>query len=249
MPNIHTSVEGRRGCGYRKPGGMYLMGGSLSAPCGKLPRRCDQCPSCGHGMRPARGWTWVDGREWFSRGDCAENPLPLTREVLSDGLARDAGATCHGCPLRTPPERAGLVWIGEKFYPTKEDFKREAATMGISRRLPTRSIPRGLVVGETLVLLAHRKGMPVTCPECNGMGHVQERTGPGLGPCERCNATGRVDVPAIFSAFIPTHLEYVVKGTESEKELEAMEKRGIRLVKVERAPEPQQGLDLAASGE
>ena len=49
----------------------------------------------------------------------------------------------------------GLIWVGEKFYPTPRAFLAEAKRMGISRRIS--AVPKGFMVGETWVLFAHRK--------------------------------------------------------------------------------------------
>jgi len=53
--------------------------------------------------------------------------------------------------------RAGLLWIGERFYRTPADFDREAKVLGISRRIA--AVPRGFKLGDW-ILLAHRKVMP-----------------------------------------------------------------------------------------
>lgn len=67
-----TTNEPRRGCGYRKEGGLYLVGGGLSAPCGRLPIPLTVCPVCNGGIHPARGWTWVSPRALFGAAgaDC-----------------------------------------------------------------------------------------------------------------------------------------------------------------------------------
>jgi len=39
MPEIRTAYERQRGCGHRKGGGIYLVGGLATASCGKLPLR------------------------------------------------------------------------------------------------------------------------------------------------------------------------------------------------------------------
>jgi hypothetical protein len=62
---IQTRTEGARGCGYRKPGGLYLVSGELSEPCPLLPFETSVCPTCGEGIRPARGFTWVDGAKFI----------------------------------------------------------------------------------------------------------------------------------------------------------------------------------------
>lgn len=118
------------------------------------------------------------------------------------------GSQCPGtCTLSNAqlPERCGLLWVGGSFYERPEDWINEAALQGVSRRISR--VPKGFKVGETLVLMAHRK-------------HHKMNDGMWM--------------PAIFHAFIPTALEYVVKGSESESQLAAMEKRGITPVKVVR---------------
>ena len=56
-----------------------------------------------------------------------------------------------------------------------------------------------------------------------------------LSACRTCQAAGQVPRAAIFHAFRPTAVEYIVKGSESPAELDRLEKRGLTLVKVERA--------------
>lgn len=51
--------------------------------------------------------------------------------------------------------KAGLLWVGEKFY-SVDSFTREAADLGISKRI--KAIPRGFVAGKTWVFFAHMKG-------------------------------------------------------------------------------------------
>lgn len=57
---IQTRYDQQRGCGWRTPGGLYLMAGGVAAPCGKLPLPLTTCPTCSAGVKFARGWTWVD---------------------------------------------------------------------------------------------------------------------------------------------------------------------------------------------
>ena len=59
--------------------------------------------------------------------------------------------------MHLPMGRVGLIWVGEKFYPTPQDFCAEAEKMGISRRIP--AVPNDFVLGETWVWLAHRKAI------------------------------------------------------------------------------------------
>lgn len=187
---IRTVHEGPRGCGYRKPGGLYLIAGAPTEPCPKLPIALTACPTCGGGIKPARSWTWVDA-------DRLTDPGP-------HGDSRHSAA----CPLTPGTGPAGLIWVGQGFYPTPSAFLTEAGTMGICRLITT--VPRDLVVGETWVLLAHRSALP---------------------PIE----AGGEKQPGIFSLFRPTRIEYVVRGTERDEELERLAARGIEPVRVERA--------------
>jgi len=210
VAEIRVSHEAARGCGYRKEGGKYLIGGELSAPCGRLPLHLDRCPTCSGGVKFTRGFTWVNAARLFESKECL-------------GFAKERGF-CAACPMGAPPEKAGLIWIGEKFYPTEQDFTREAGVMGISRRLST--VPRVLEKcakdgeGWPLILLAHRKTAfpPATV------------------------------APGIFAAFRPTAIEYVVKGTEKVEELEKLEERGFKLVQVVRVGEQLALPEAEASG-
>lgn len=134
---IEVRQDRKRGCGWRQPGGKYLVGGELAAPCGKLPLKLDRCPTCDHGIKPGRGWAWIGAKALFPAGYCLPEPCD-----------------CDVCCLYKPPDWAGLLWIGGAFYSTPEKFTAEAAKLGVSRRIA--QIPRDFKVGETLVLLAHR---------------------------------------------------------------------------------------------
>lgn len=197
MPNIRESHEAKRGCGYRKGGGLYLVSGALNRPCGKLPAPMHVCPTCSQGIKPTRGFTWINAKAIFAGITCTRKDTTDISSVVE----------CVSCVCgNMAAEHGGLLWIGGSFYENSEIFSLEAATQGISRRIAM--VPRGFKVGETVVYLAHRK-VPT----------LQDTAG-------------------IFAAFIPSAIEYVVKGTESDEELESIEKRGISLVKVTHDPEP-----------
>jgi len=138
MPEIELRYEMKRGCGYRKPGGLYLVLPEYNTkPCGKLPLPLDRCPCCGAGIKFTRGWTWIDAKLLFGQKEC------LNKECL--------------CVLANPPEKMGLIWIGRKFYETPQAWINEAIYMGISRRI--KAIPKGFRVGETWVAVAHVEGI------------------------------------------------------------------------------------------
>jgi len=194
MYEIITLYENKRGCGYRKKGGMYLMGGKLAQPCGKLPFELKVCPCCGAGVKFSRGFTWVS-KELVINQQCASKE------------------NCLNCvPFDGSVDRMGLMWVGKKFYPTSYDFIREARGYGISKRIP--NVPRDLVLGKTWVLLAHTKSI----------------------------FRNNEFFPGVFQAFIPEYMDYVVKGTESEDELQSLHERGFRLVDVKKATQAQTSL-------
>ena len=207
MANVRISIESARGCGYRKAGGIYLVSGGVMAECGRLPIKLDVCPTCNHGIKPARGWTWIDVRAM----------LGLTEVEL---CSMDH---CRSCPANGSVDRAGLLWIGEQFYPTPQVFLKEANEMGVSRRIS--AVPTDFEVGKTWVFFAHRKTFKDNCPECFGAGLFED------DDCPVCQGDGSVYTAGAFHAFKPTAIEYVIKGDGTEQ-LDALEKRGFSLVKV-----------------
>jgi hypothetical protein len=186
---VTVVYDRQRGCGWRKPGGLYLMCNGPGMPCGRLPIALEVCPWCGGGIKPTRSWAWVNGTQVAAEKQCTNA----------------GGRECAVCPLSKPMGRVGLLWIGEAFYKTPDEFIREANAQGLSRRIST--VPKGFVIGETWVWLAHRKTIR--------------------------NADGSWTA-GVFRAFKPDRIEYVTRGDETQEELERLEKRGITPVHVER---------------
>lgn len=195
------AVEAKRGCGYRKVGGLYLMGGKVSRPCGKLPFPLEVCPTCGGGIKQTRGWTWFEPEKLFANIRCA---LELHWEKWRPG------EPCAGCVLNDQLietiGRAGLLWIGKGFYKTTYDFVHESIDLGVCRRIT--AIPRGFVLGETWVFVAH--------PAAMGR--------PGD------------EIPGIFSMFKPIAIEKIVTQSALEsmdgEERARFTKKDITLVPV-----------------
>ena len=115
------AVEAKRGCGYRKVGGLYLVCSGQGRSCGRLPLELVACPVCGGGVRQSRGWTWIEPSKLFEHTPCYENVFD-----------------CEQCPAGALEEmgRAGLIWVGKSHYKTPDHFNLESVTMGISRRIP-----------------------------------------------------------------------------------------------------------------
>ena len=195
---VQTRYDYKRGCGWRAQGGTYLMAAGPSVPCGRMPLELPVCPTCHSGLKPTRSWAWIEVPTMFLEA------APLTCDK----------GHCLACPLCPSHdiERVMLMWCGAEHYPTPQDWLEEAHAQGVSRRLPGKGIPKGLVLGETWVVLAHRAACMVQNMET---GEFE----PGAG---------------IFTAFRPHAIEYVCTGEESDEELEALEKRGITPVWVER---------------
>lgn len=142
------AVEAKRGCGFRKVGGVYLVSSGLGDSCHKLPVPLDVCPCCHGGIKPSRGFTWV--------GPAIVGPGCATVHFHCVAQRRH----CPYCPICTPAllgDKVGLLWIGGSFYPTPAHFTEEARTQGVSRRIP--AVPRGFEVGKHFVLVAHREAI------------------------------------------------------------------------------------------
>jgi len=204
--DIVSCYEKQRKCGYRKPGGLYMV---CDRPefhtCDKLPLKLDVCPVCHSGIKPSRGFTWI-------------NPVPLFENV---GCFQ-SGKTCGPCPLSRPKisigDRAGLVWIGERFY-EPDEWQAESEQMGVSRRIP--AVPNGFEIGIHWVFVAHRRAVSAVC----GCEYKDEC-------CDLCGGVGWRMKPAIVQLFRPDRIEYVVKPDDPRPKLERLVKRGITLVNV-----------------
>lgn len=231
--NVPTKVEPSRGCGYRKPGGLYLVSDGPGQDCEFLPAELTVCPTCNQGIKQARGWTWVDGAALFpprTHGD------PDHNDRCPFGAFSAAGSLPQPSRLG---DRCGLIWIGEAFYKTPIEFIRESEQMGISRRVS--GVPRDFKPGQTWVLLAHRKAIPAGWFDPD-----TEIVYPTLEDAFEADLTGgeleQRFLPGVFSVFRPQRVEYVVKGDETDAELEALVERGIDPVRVVRDVDAQEQL-------
>jgi hypothetical protein len=193
------AVEAKRGCGYRKVGGTYLVSSGEGMPCDRLPIRLDVCPVCSHGFKQARGWTWVD---LFG--------LVGGNHVVTGIQACDDPPYCPLCHNVKAIGKAGLLWIGEKFYKTPEDFMREGRELGFSRRV--HALPRGFKVGETWVLLAHPKA-DRSCDYVNPEENPEEAKQLVLE-----NGILWRYFPAIFTVWRPTRVEKILKESQRDSE-------------------------------
>lgn len=138
----------RRGCGFRYPG-LYLFGSGIATSCDRLPMKIPICPCCGETIRALRSVRIFDPNKMFGIHFTGEVDEP---EIIDYTVPRQTCDCDVSCPACHPPTKAGLMWIGERYYPTPKDFIREAAQQGVSKRIPT--VPKGLAPGDW-VFLAH----------------------------------------------------------------------------------------------
>jgi len=218
------AIEPKRGCGWRKCGGLYLVSSGIGHSCDRLPYELSVCPTCSQGIHQARGFTWIDVPKLF-KGIHTVGP---DNALLCDCFME------HHCILCIKPEligRAGLLWIGGKFYSTPEKFIHEGLSLGFSRRI--KALPHGFEIGKTWVLLAHQKS--VTCITCQGTGgQVQSRTHDDIiidygEDCADCEGSGKR--PGIFFVWKPERVERIFNESQrSSEDVENSEKRGITSV-------------------
>ena len=133
------AVEAKRGCGFRKVGGIYLVAKGAWASCDRLPLEVCACPVCGEGVH-------------FPRSPRKVNPKKLFGQHY-ESAGCTCPTTCQVC--NSQDEVAYLLGVGAQYTP--ESFLLEAHTMGVSKRVP--AVPKELKLGETWVYLVHRKGI------------------------------------------------------------------------------------------
>lgn len=267
MTSIHVQVEPRRGCGYRRVGkngfGIYLVAPATSAPCGQLPFPVHVCPTCGAGIKRARGWTWITPRALFGHLPVScHAKLALAAASAKQPFGRDVAPDCVRCPIggARPEGKHGLLWIGEKFYATPLSFTREAAQLGVSRKLS--QLPRGFQLGQSWVFLAHARAVFDATRAPPGSGKAESeaeesRTAESKqlslvpdGAHVEKDAPARM-LPGIFTAFRPQGVDIVVEAERAEDIPEAALKLQDRLgerarfVRVIREEDAQTDLDYA----
>lgn len=232
------SAEAERGCGYRQPGGLYLVTGSGGVGCDRLPVPIEPCRCCGFVPEQLRSHAWVpgrflgdhtilgpyaravrerdgsavrgvDGRD--QRGPPSYAKVP---EPCRDHDASSRWGLAGTDPVCVPSEEPRLLmWVGRRFY-TPDAFTAEADQLGISKRIS--QLPEGLVLGETWVLLAH----PDACYE------------PVSWSFRWLFGDGEVlAAPGVFQAFIPQRVELILHEAQATPErIEREAKRGVSVV-------------------
>ncbi len=200
------AIELKRGCGYRKVEGLYLVGTGLTAPCDMIPLELKPCITCGFQIPFSRGFLWLN-KQWIQH--YAANHQNSLDEFNNKCKCTPACPICF--PWNNDLDRYGLMWVGQRWY-TPESFVREAQAMAVCKRIS--QIPKGLILGKTWVLLAHQK---VPFYESEVVQH-------GLGLASREPKR----FPAIFYAFVPQLVEKLIwESKATEKTLAALKEQGI----------------------
>ncbi|MHC4573376.1 MAG: hypothetical protein ACYS76_04480 [Planctomycetota bacterium] len=159
------------------------------------------------------------------------------------------GVECHPkCPVCYPSQndqdKYGLMWVGKKFY-TPQAFVDEAERWGVSKAI--KQIPKGVVMGETWILLAHPQGFKdFEAPD------FQEKWAGWDGGGREGPEPEPEAYPAVFYAFIPQKVETLLYESDATPEkVKALEDRGITVVVVpdgyddHRAQKPRGGRGVA----
>jgi len=220
------AVESARGCGYRKAGGLYLVGGGIGVPCDRLPYEIHECPCC----HSAISKQTIANLQWLDIGKYVKGPHMVRemRPLLSapgEGVVdeeRCLEAQTQRCTFCAAPELMGEVlvhWVGEEFYTTPADFIAEGIQQGFSRRI--KSVPQGFKLGKTYVFLAHPKAVTkqVEVPP--------EKAARLLGD-PLAEAYEQQGFPGFFYIWIPQRLEKIFDESQrGGEEVAAAEKRGI----------------------
>jgi hypothetical protein len=203
------AVEIKRGCGYRKIHGTYLVGDYINVPCDRLPFPIEACPVCGGGIHFTRSLTEI-------------NPLKLF------GVHNNCVDTSHHCFTCNPTEEpAFIMMVGEKFYPTVNDFINEGVLQGVSKRIPF--VPKKFKVGKTIIYLAHRKAFETREPLAMQQAmNILEKSQPRL-----IDAEIKQSKMGIFCAFIPQRIEKLYWESElTDKLKKKLKRQGITPVSI-----------------
>jgi hypothetical protein len=206
--NIPSRTEGKRGCGFRKTGGLYMVAsGDNFGECGRLPIPLEVCPTCNQGIKHSRGFTWIEVDMFIQTTTC-----------------KFGNTKCLKCPLgRKQFGKQGLIWIGEKFYKTPQAFVNEGLKQGISRRIP--SVPKGFKIGEHYIFLAHIKAIMGIGEDEKGLYPIMK---PGIFSMFKPTAieyvvTGQETEKEIDSllkrGITPIHIENAEKGSGKQERL------------------------------
>lgn len=200
------ATEPIRICGYRKVGGIYIIGPQPGEKCDRLPYPIHLYPVCNSGIKFSGGFQWIDWAHYAGNHNS---------NINNQGEVECCNCS-PSCPVCNPSQKKqpfGVFWVGQEYSP--ESFTEEACRLGISKRIPKK--PRNLKPGD-IILLAHNdagKGLDIP----NRLGIPDDEV-------EEYNF-GK-NSPAIFLAFPVIRVEELIwQKDANEDKLLKMERAGI----------------------
>lgn len=139
-------MEEKRGCGWRKIGGAYLVGEGLAETCDALPLDLEPCGECGYTVPFSRGIQEIHSGYLTSKVEKAHEK--------QGGLCRDS----FPCPICGSglPRKIFLMFVSQEYY-TLESFISEARKLGVSKRIAPQCIPKNFLLGRDWIFLAHKR--------------------------------------------------------------------------------------------
>lgn len=207
MAEEKTSSEPKRGCGFRQEGKLYLMGEGIAHTCPSLPLPFNECECCKYTPSFYRDFQWI-------------------RKAYIKHIRKPTGQACDPeCPVCygvNDQDEYGLMWVGRKYY-TPEEFIAEDKTMGICKAI--KQIPKGLVLGETWILIAHPRAIiDSSNPEYKKAYEYWVTRGIDKGEKEPQPPS----YPGVFYAFRPIGVEMLIYQSQATPErLAGLEAKGI----------------------
>ncbi len=168
------AVEKERGCGYREVHGLYITSGPMSFACDRLPIPTNLCSCCGNFIREFQGVQAFDpvkllgshGKIWENTDGSKQRENPHTQTITDE--CSDP-SSCFACfPYQAYDDTKDfMMWVGRSYY-TIDSFSKEAALMGVSKRIAANGIPIGMVAGRSWIFLAMRNIMEADVVEIDG---------------------------------------------------------------------------------
>ena len=231
--------EQKRGCGFRKIHGVYLVGSGMSVSCDRLPILLEVCPTCNEGLKFSRNPRQIDAFKMFGvHGAVVQGFFEACPEAVSPEAIPES--YCYVC--RPPSDVPSYIMgVGERHY-TPESFCKEALEMGVSKRVP--NIPKNIVIGKSVVFLSHKKAIvhkTLKCPKCKSDKIADCPGSTNKEPladinyiCQDCLLEFEIPLieetyqHGIFYAFKPQRIERIYWKSEDTPELrEKLGKQGI----------------------
>lgn len=149
-----------RGCGHLKADATYLrVDPDLISEDGVLPLFVEFETPIKYKEDHFRGWKHFPGIQFEQKHrDKIEISHPDELDLHLERLRDDELFGNHAGQRRCTYAHDLLMWIGESYYSTADEFIEEAKTMGANKRIPSNN-PPVIDPGRTRVFLIHPKAV------------------------------------------------------------------------------------------